>query len=326
MHFIEDDRRRKATFMKRMPVIKKKAMELSKLCGIKVLLICNGNSSPGDVINNETWPETQSEVFRIIQHYSTMCPVDRDRRKLNQKTHIQTQMKKMSVEIERLRKSNIDGEYDMFRNSLVSIRALEDKLETVKARINEIMNDQAIVHGDDTDLLSLCFDPQAEDYSNNLDSIIGTNYCTSDHHGMHQNYDGSMMEESHDHLIIDTPPAVAVEAALMVDCANINLRNNSLLENNSLKLQNEYYTNHSQFNSDIMVRQVRNNIPPPLSLPLPHVFSDHLKTRSNWNIGDYSADCPFQSPWQYQYQHLLGSTSDQIPYVDGKHGFITKMW
>lgn len=223
----------------------------------------------------------------------------------------------------------------MFRNSLVPIRALEDKLEAVNARINDLsanseqeINNQAIVHCDDTDLFSLCFDPQDGGCNNDLDSITISNYCaSSDHNGMHQdydkrlasNYEESMMEESPDHLI-STP------VALRVDYSNMNLRHNSMFKNNSFEL-------HNEFNPDIMVG---NNIPPPL---LPHTcVYDHLKNRSNWNIGGYNslvynADCPFQLPWQYQYQyqyqHLQGSTTDQTSANErGKQqklGFTSKM-
>ncbi|KAK2984976.1 hypothetical protein RJ640_003710 [Escallonia rubra] len=64
------DMKMRVSYMKRKACIKKKAMELSTLCDIKVCSICLGPA--GDV---ETWPENPKEVCAIIDMF-------RDKKKL----------------------------------------------------------------------------------------------------------------------------------------------------------------------------------------------------------------------------------------------------
>ncbi|CAI9772365.1 unnamed protein product [Fraxinus pennsylvanica] len=62
------------SFLKRKDCIKKKTMELSILCDVKVCAIIIG---PDGTI--ETWPESRNDVQRVIEMYVN-CPVDKKKR------------------------------------------------------------------------------------------------------------------------------------------------------------------------------------------------------------------------------------------------------
>ncbi|CAA2994773.1 agamous-like MADS-box AGL81 [Olea europaea subsp. europaea] len=62
------------SFLKRKDCIKKKSMELSVLCDVKVCAIIVGPD--GRV---ETWPESHDDVRQVIQAYKN-CPVDKKKR------------------------------------------------------------------------------------------------------------------------------------------------------------------------------------------------------------------------------------------------------
>ncbi|CAI9775209.1 unnamed protein product [Fraxinus pennsylvanica] len=62
------------SFLKRKDCIKKKTMELSVLCDVKVCAIIVG---PDGTV--ETWPESRNDVQQVIEMYVN-CPVNKKKR------------------------------------------------------------------------------------------------------------------------------------------------------------------------------------------------------------------------------------------------------
>ncbi|KMZ70274.1 hypothetical protein ZOSMA_1G02510 [Zostera marina] len=174
--FIEDERRRKSTFGKRLDGIKKKAMELSTLCGIDVVLICTGSADNNSI---QTWPENLLEVQNIIDRFGRLGIEDRDRRKGDLKSHMKNQIKKISAELNRLRRDNVVNGYLMFNygillpqgisNTSAVFASLEAKLAAVNERIGVLMDNMKL--GNNVD--SFCLDDSPITFSHYFEDQVG---------------------------------------------------------------------------------------------------------------------------------------------------------
>nr|WQI83112.1 MADS-box transcription factor [Spirodela polyrhiza] len=125
LRLIEGEKHRNTTFMKRRAVIKKKAMELGKLCDIVTLLVCFGPRG-----QLETWPEDRQEVRRIIEHYASLNPDDCIKRRYDLTTFFEAHLKRLQAEINRERNAWLDA--------LPAADSLEDLLRSLDAKLAAI--------------------------------------------------------------------------------------------------------------------------------------------------------------------------------------------
>ncbi|XP_052188918.1 agamous-like MADS-box protein AGL14 [Diospyros lotus] len=95
---IENNKARKLTYKRRMAGIKKKAMELSTLCGIQASMVCFGPA--GEI---DTWPENPADVKTVIDMYQRRI----DEPKLDDRLEAQ-KIKEAEEEISRARIENLE--------------------------------------------------------------------------------------------------------------------------------------------------------------------------------------------------------------------------
>ncbi|KAK2966855.1 hypothetical protein RJ640_027814 [Escallonia rubra] len=106
------DLKMKASYVRRKACIKKKAMELSTLCDIKVFSICL--SPAGDF---ETWPENPNEVHAIVNVY-------RDKKKLE----AGKSLKEMAEDGGFLNGLSQESLHDLYTKIDVKIKAVEERV------------------------------------------------------------------------------------------------------------------------------------------------------------------------------------------------------
>ena len=112
---IANQRQRYATYRKRREGLKKKASELSTLCGVQTLLVCV--SPAGEIY---TWPETGREVRETISRFQSLSPAARNKRK-TEISGLLSSDKKQKSEPDRL-----DNE---------KLQLLDSKIKSVSERI-----------------------------------------------------------------------------------------------------------------------------------------------------------------------------------------------
>ncbi|KAK3023416.1 hypothetical protein RJ639_042804 [Escallonia herrerae] len=116
------DTKMRVSYVKRKACIKKKAMELSTLCDIKVCSICLGPA--GDV---ETWPEKPNEVHAIINMY-------RDKKKLE----AGKSLKEMADDGGFANGLSQESLHDLYREIDAKIEAVEQRVAFLNSnRVNE---------------------------------------------------------------------------------------------------------------------------------------------------------------------------------------------
>ncbi|XP_058103642.1 agamous-like MADS-box protein AGL53 [Magnolia sinica] len=103
--FIKDPKSRNATFNKREQGLKKKAYELSTLCGIDTCMICFKEDDGDGPSKPLTWPDEASEVERIIKRYKSISDV-KEKRKVDLSSFLENKKKKMEDELVRIRQVN----------------------------------------------------------------------------------------------------------------------------------------------------------------------------------------------------------------------------
>ncbi|CAA7404970.1 unnamed protein product [Spirodela intermedia] len=132
LRLIEGEKHRNTTFMKRRAVIKKKAMELGKLCDIVTLLVCFGPRG-----QLETWPEDRQEVRRIIEHYASLNPDDCIKRRYDLTTFFEAHFKRLQAQVNRERNSWLDAlpAADSLEDLL---RSLDEKLAAIEEKIYQV--------------------------------------------------------------------------------------------------------------------------------------------------------------------------------------------
>ncbi|CAA6668137.1 unnamed protein product [Spirodela intermedia] len=118
--------------MKRRAVIKRKAMELGKLCDIVTLLVCFGPRG-----QLETWPEDRQEVRRIIEHYASLNPDDCIKRRYDLTTFFEAHFKRLQAQVNRERNSWLDAlpAADSLEDLL---RSLDEKLAAIEEKIYQV--------------------------------------------------------------------------------------------------------------------------------------------------------------------------------------------
>ncbi|XP_078433685.1 uncharacterized protein LOC144704980 [Wolffia australiana] len=125
LRIIPGEKHRNATFMKRRAVVKKKAMELGKLCDVATALICYGPRGQLD-----TWPEDPLDARHVIDSYLALNLSDDAQRHYNLHTFFQAQAKKLQTELQRERSA--------WLNSLNDASSLQDLLFSLDAKLREI--------------------------------------------------------------------------------------------------------------------------------------------------------------------------------------------
>ncbi|MQL94657.1 hypothetical protein Taro_027315 [Colocasia esculenta] len=128
LKLIEGEKHRNTTFMKRRVVIKKKAMELSKLCDIATLLVRYGPHG-----KLETWPEDPQQARRIIDHYRSLRAEECITRHYDVATFFEGHLKKLQADLERKRNSWLEDPQAECLEALA--QTLDSKLAAIDERL-----------------------------------------------------------------------------------------------------------------------------------------------------------------------------------------------
>lgn len=98
--FIECQKSRYNTFLKRRKGLNKKAFEFATLCGVDVCMICFGPQ--GDQQHEPLiWPNDPKEIRRIIKRYEGLNKEEQDRRKLDLMGFLEERIRKLGEELDR---------------------------------------------------------------------------------------------------------------------------------------------------------------------------------------------------------------------------------
>ncbi|XP_021910630.1 agamous-like MADS-box protein AGL82 [Carica papaya] len=145
---------RSQTYQKRKKGLKKKALEFSTLCGVDTCMILYGPNHKGQTRKAEVWPDSPSEVFRIIGKYKAKAFDSHAVRSFDLFDFFSRRNKKIQDDILKLRKTNITAKFPTWNNSLNNlsldqIKALLIKfdavLEVVKMKVMMIKEDKRLI-------------------------------------------------------------------------------------------------------------------------------------------------------------------------------------
>ncbi|KAM7504815.1 hypothetical protein LguiB_003719 [Lonicera macranthoides] len=141
MELIKNEKTRQSTFQKRKNCLKKKALELSTLCDVKIGIIIFGPKSDDEP---EIWPGTNpDDIKEIIQNYKNQTIDDKKKRTTNLSNFFEDRKNKSTMALSKLRKKNHEFQYPTWNNVFNELseeqlrevaRAFEAKIEAVKAR------------------------------------------------------------------------------------------------------------------------------------------------------------------------------------------------
>ncbi|MFS7889450.1 putative transcription factor MADS-type1 family [Helianthus anomalus] len=95
--FIEDNKARKNSFMKRKECLKNKLKELSTLCGIEACAIIYSSYEPG----LEVWPEDNTAFQNVLNTFLTKSPMEIHKFMSNQNSYIKERISKVKGQIKK---------------------------------------------------------------------------------------------------------------------------------------------------------------------------------------------------------------------------------
>ncbi|KAM7499717.1 hypothetical protein LguiA_024131 [Lonicera macranthoides] len=145
MELIKNEKTRQSTFEKRKICLKKKALELSTLCDVKVGIIIYGPKSASEP---EIWPSTNpDDIKELIQNYKNQPIDDKKKRTTNLSNFFDDRKNKSATALSKLQKKNNESQYPTWNNVFNELseeglrevaRAFEAKIEAVKARFESL--------------------------------------------------------------------------------------------------------------------------------------------------------------------------------------------
>ncbi|XP_008783100.1 agamous-like MADS-box protein AGL14 [Phoenix dactylifera] len=152
LKFIEEQRKRSATYRKRIGGLKKKASELAILCDIPALAISFGPE--GQV---ETWPEDNQAAGYIIQRYRELSTVIQNKHKLDLPGYMKAEINKRRASCNRRIRDLADTPLlptdDLLCAMNKSLRELahqlDSRMEAIKERI-QLLKDRQHFNGGET--------------------------------------------------------------------------------------------------------------------------------------------------------------------------------
>ncbi|KAJ0456680.1 putative transcription factor MADS-type1 family [Helianthus annuus] len=95
--FIENQKARKSSFMKRKECLKNKLKELSTLCGIEACAIIYSSYEPG----LEVWPEDNTAFQNVLNAFLMKLPMERNKFMSNQDSYIKERISKVDGQIKK---------------------------------------------------------------------------------------------------------------------------------------------------------------------------------------------------------------------------------
>ncbi|KAJ0693168.1 putative transcription factor MADS-type1 family [Helianthus annuus] len=102
--FIEDNKARKNSFMKRKECLKNKLKELSTLCGIEACAIIYSSYEPG----LEVWPEDNTAFQNVLNAFLTKSHMEIHKFMSNQNSYIKERISKVKGQIKKQIVTNQD--------------------------------------------------------------------------------------------------------------------------------------------------------------------------------------------------------------------------
>ncbi|CAK7328881.1 unnamed protein product [Dovyalis caffra] len=146
-----------ASFSKRKPTLKKKAVELKTLCAVTICMVCFG---PDGSI--ETYPENAEEVRKEIGFYKGLHASQK--REFNLLSYLEDGKRKLESKREKVRRKNLEALTESLSNQIEGlsgdalfffIKTLEKQLPGLKEKIRMLSSrddkGKAIAHDNDDD-------------------------------------------------------------------------------------------------------------------------------------------------------------------------------
>ena len=147
MKLISNEKSRMVTYSKRKKGLKKKAYELSTLCGVDVCMIIYGPIQKDNSNELAIWPENQENVEKMINKYKGTSTGTRKKETLSLSDYFIQRKKNIEKEISRVRMESFEAMYSTWIEGLnsfsdaqkeVLLGLLDSKIDEVQRKINVI--------------------------------------------------------------------------------------------------------------------------------------------------------------------------------------------